>query len=338
MDFRPSNSVLSEFKSPAVIFGNAAGDHLLVLPALRALASLFPRRLSLVCMPETRRTFFSDVPLRSVCETPMPSRGLRRRVFNAESVARRIGGCDLLLSLNPWRSGSLDRLVSLLSPAVSIGFSPAFQVHFRCQRTCHAADEAFRVPAYLNPSLRMTDFARPVSFPGQVGPRINEFLKTFAPEKRILAVHNESKPAKMWSPERLSRILIAFLELHPDFAVFVLDFKKPRLNVGHFRDRIIHSRGLPLPYVFGVLQEADIFLGIDSCALHAADLFQVPGVGLFGPTDPRRYGFRFAMHRHIRRKRGMKFISESAVLRALESVLSQSPATIVAASTNPIMP
>jgi ADP-heptose:LPS heptosyltransferase len=69
------------------------------------------------------------------------------------------------------------------------------------------------------------------------------------------------------------------------------------------------------------VQESDLFLGADSSMLHAADLFRVPGVGLFGPTDPRRYGFRFARHRHIRNRRGMKFIQESAVLAALESLL-----------------
>ena len=278
-------------------------------------------------MPGMRRLFFSDVPLRFVYEIDMPFRGLDRRTFNAESVARRIGRCDLLLSLNPWLSPSLDRLVSLLSPKMSVGFSPGFQVHLRRRRTDHVAHEAFLVPAYLKPSLRLADFALPVALPAEVRPRIREFLKTIAPGKHILAVHNESKPAKIWSAERLSNVLIAFLERHTDFVVFVLDFKRPKLKLGHLRDRVIHSPGLPLVYAFGVLQQADLFLGIDSCALHAADLFQVPGVGLFGPTDPRRYGFHFTMHRHIGRKRGMKFISESAVLKALESVLSQSRLT-----------
>jgi len=39
------------FKFPGVIFGNAIGDHLMGLPTLRALAALFPGRLSLICVP-----------------------------------------------------------------------------------------------------------------------------------------------------------------------------------------------------------------------------------------------------------------------------------------------
>jgi ADP-heptose:LPS heptosyltransferase len=303
-----------------VIFANAAGDHLLALPALRALASLFPSRLSLVCMPGFRRTFFSDLPLRSVFEVEMPGHK-RSRVFAAASVARRIGECDLLLSLNPWRSVSLDRLVRLLAPALSIGFSPAFRVALRKRLTQHAADEAFRVPARLDPRLRLNAFAFPPRLPPRVRPRIRQFLKAAAPGKRILAVHNETKPDKVWPPDRLGRFLAAFLERHPDFVVFILDFRKPNLSLSNFKNRVIHSSGLPLLYAFGVVQESDLFLGVDSCMLHAADLFRVPGVGLFGPTDPRRYGFRFSRHRHIHSRGGTKHIRESAVLAALESLL-----------------
>ena len=313
---------LRNFQSPVVIFGNATGDHLLALPAFRALASLFPHRFSVVCMPGFRRTFFADLPLRSVLEVKM--RGRRRpRTFNAAAVARRIGKCDLFLSLNPWRSISLDRLVRLLSPRLSIGFSPAFHVALCKRLTQHAAGEAFRVPARLDPRLRLHDFASPFRLPPQIRPRIRQFLQATAPGQRILAVHNETKPRKIWPPQRLSRLLAAFLRRHPDFVVFVLDFHKPKLHLPNFKGRVIHSRGLPLLYAFGVVQESDLFLGADSSMLHAADLFRVPGVGLFGPTDPRRYGFRFARHRHIRNRRGMKYIQESAVLAALESILSQ---------------
>jgi ADP-heptose:LPS heptosyltransferase len=321
---------LKRFKYPAVIFGNALGDHLLALPALRALASVFPSRLSLICMPGFRRVFFSDLRLRSVCEVEMRRRG-RQRVFDAAAVAKRIGKCDLFLSLNPWRSASLDRLVTLLSPAFSVGFSPAFQVALA--KTSggshtsafmrHGADSAFRVPTYLDSCLRLEDFAVPPRLPAGVSARVRQFLRANAAGKRVLAIHNETKPQKRWPRERLSKLVSAFLERHPDFVVFMLDFRKPRRKGGEFEDRIIHPRGLPLPYAFAVLRESDLFLGVDSCMLHAADLFRIPGVGVFGPTEPRRWGFRFARHRHIRDARGLKYIRESRVLRALGSVLRE---------------
>jgi ADP-heptose:LPS heptosyltransferase len=303
-----------------VIFGNATGDHLLALPALRALVRLFPSRLSLICMPGFRQTFFSDLRLRSVFEFEMRGRGGQRR-FDSTSVARRIGKCDLFLSLNPWRSVSLDRLVKLLSPALSVGFSPAFQVALAKSTKQHAADSAFRVPAYLDSSLRLDDFASPPCLPAQARLQIRQFLKTAAPGKRVLAIHNETKLEKTWPPDPLSELVSAFLERHPDFVIFILDFRKPKTKIGKFKDRVIHSRGLPLPHAFALLRESDLFLGVDSCMLHAADLSRIPGVGLFGPTEPRRWGFRFSPHRHVWDRRGLKYIRESRVLQALESLL-----------------
>lgn len=250
----------------------------------------------------------------------MPPRG-RQRLFDAAAVAKRIGKCDLFLSLNPWQSVSLDRLVALLSPELSIGFSPVFQVALARRSKEHAVESAFRAPVSLDPSLRLSDFAFPLRLPACARARIREFLKAAAPGKRVLAVHNETKPEKAWPPDRLSRLVTSFLERHPNFVVFNLDFRNPKMKCGKFKDRVIHSRGLPLPYAFALLRESDLFLGVDSCMLHAADLFRIPGVGLFGPTEPRRWGFRFSPHRHVCDGRGLEFIPESTVLKALESLL-----------------
>jgi ADP-heptose:LPS heptosyltransferase len=66
---------------------------------------------------------------------------------------------------------------------------------------------------------------------------------------------------------------------------------------------------------------ADLFVGIDSSMLHAADLARVPGVGLFGPTRAAEWGFRFAPHRHVDRTT-MADITVDAVLDALEELVS----------------
>jgi len=312
------------FKFPAAIFGNAIGDHLLALPALRALAALFPSRLSLICMPGSRRRFFPDLRLRSVCEVKMPSRGRRERAFAAARVVERVGKCDLFLSLNPWHSQSVDRLLKLLSPEISIGFSPAFQVALPRDETTHRADLAFGVPAYLDRELRLEDFAYAPRLPAQCRPRVRRFLRWAAPRKRILAVHTETKADKSWPRERFNTVMHSFLERHRDFVILVLDFRNWNLAGGEFKDRIIQSPHLPLPYAFSMVGESDLFLGVNSCMLHAADLFRVPGVGLFEPGGDRRWGFRFSRHRHVSHPRSVKRIRERDVLEALESLLSNS--------------
>lgn len=195
----------------------------------------------------------------------------------------------------------------------------------------HVADRAFGIPAYFNGSLRIEDFAFPPRLPPSCRPRVRQFLRTVAPGKRVLAVHNETKAEKVWPRDRLIRLINSFLERHPEFVIFILDFHKPPASTEKFKDRVIHSAHLPLHYAFAVLGESDLFLGVDSCMLHAADLYRIPGVGLFGPAKikfgPRNYkyqewGFRFSPHRHIWDARGINHIREAIVLEALESLLS----------------
>jgi len=56
---------------PVAIFANGIGDHLINLPAARALAALYPDGLTIICRQGVGQLFFSDlplrVPLRKVC-------------------------------------------------------------------------------------------------------------------------------------------------------------------------------------------------------------------------------------------------------------------------------
>ena len=321
------------FKSPAVIFGNAIGDHLLCLPALRALDTLFRPQLSLICMPGSRRNFFRDIPARFVCEMEMRLRG-RGRVFDSSRVAEKIGKCDLLLSLNPWHSRSMDRLLKLLSPTLSVGFSPTFDVALPKDNGNHVIDRAFGVPANFDAALRVDDFAYPPMLPSRCRPRVRQFLRRVARGKRVLAIHNETKAEKMWPPGRMVRLIESFLERHLDFVVFMLDFERTAAVAVKFKERVIHSKGLPLHYAFSVIGESDLFLGADSCMLHAADLYWTPDLGLFGRAKIRgartkykheQWGFRFSPHRHVWDPRGISYIREGVVLDAVECVLRQVP-------------
>jgi hypothetical protein len=52
--------------------------------------------------------------------------------------------------------------------------------------------------------------------------------------------------------------------------------------------------------------------------LHAADLFRVPGIGLFGPSDPQEFGFRFTRGLHLRGRGTMERIAVSDVILAFD--------------------
>jgi ADP-heptose:LPS heptosyltransferase len=104
--------------------------------------------------------------------------------------------------------------------------------------------------------------------------------------------------------------------------VWVVGMGHEELSVGSERDRIIPMLGLPLDLTMGLVANADVFVGIDSSMLHAADLARVPGVGLFGPTRAAIWGFRFAPHRHVEMS-SMAEITAVEVLGALEDLVGE---------------
>ena len=72
-----------------------------------------------------------------------------------------------------------------------------------------------------------------------------------------------------------------------------------------------------------LVTEADFFLGIDSCMLHAADFAGVPSVGLFGPTSAAEFGFLVGPHIAIQAQQTMAEIEVPDVSDALESLLAE---------------
>ena len=311
-----------DVRTPAVIFSNAIGDHLLNLPALRALSALFPGRLTLICETGARDTFFSELSLRSVCEVDMHIAN-DGKIFDADYVAQAIRPCDLLISLNPWHSGSMDLLLDILAADRSIGFHSAFQIALKLDYSKHSADLAFDIPRSLDSSLRLDDFAAPPVFPRQYLDQARRIRQAVSPDFQVLAVHADTQLEKMWPSYHLASLLRTFLGKHPNFVVFVLGLKDLHLDSGEDTSPIIPCYGLSIAAAICLVAQTDLFLGVDSCMLHAADLFRIPGVGLFGPTNSEERGFRFGRGRHVCGLGSMKNISEHAVLQALESLVAE---------------
>lgn len=317
----PDYSKLAEAESPVVFHYNGYGDRLLCLPALRAICSLAPGRVKLICGERDRQTFFADLPLADVIEIKC-RKAPGAWLFDAESVAEAVGACDLFISLNSWHSESVDTLLGLLGTAESTGFGGKFSRPVEWDRTRHAADRAFEVARQFRSSLRLEDFAQTVQLP-MPDVEVARYIRKRIPESmRVLAVHTFTVAEKMWSADRFVSTLDGFLERHPDYVAFVLDSVRSKLDTGRYGGRVfpIPCSEISLARSFAILNEADLFLGIDSCMLHMADLSRIPGVGLFGPTNPDEYGFRFGPHRHVYSRGAMEDLPEGEVLSALEEV------------------
>jgi ADP-heptose:LPS heptosyltransferase len=306
-------------RTPVLLaYNGGIGDHLCNLPAVRALTALFCGRLALVCGKGDWERYYSNLDLRAIHEIEFRMTG-NGWIFDAETLARLIENCDLFLSINPWHTRSVTDLLTRIRNVESIGFFAHYRHRLTCDYTGHAIDMAFAIPASLNRALKLDDFSQPPAIPGSAVTTAQEFRRRHIRTRRSLFVHTETRVEKRWQRERFERVLDDFLQEFPDYTALVVDIPGYELRGGQHSDRAL-SLSLSLETTFALLRDCDLFLGIDSCHLHAADLFRIPGVGLFGPTTCRRWGFRFSNHRHLQGGRTMDSLDSNDVYEALRSL------------------
>lgn len=301
-------------RRPVAFLTDGLGDQFMHLPALRALARLFEGRLAVHCAPELRALLYSDVPIRAVWQLET-----REGVWR---LPRELGECDLLLSMNDWDAPEHDALVRDLAPAASLGYDRCCEHVLPRDFARNNFDVAFAVPLALDPELRIEDFARPLALPETARRAARELRAMLPPDAKVLAVHAETAPVKNLPPERWRELLERFLARREDAYVLLLG----RANAGLDRldahaERAIPCYGLPLAHSIALIGVADLFCGIDSSLLHAADLLRVPSVGLFGITDPLRWGLRFARRIELRAPGGaLAALDPEAVVDAIEAL------------------
>jgi ADP-heptose:LPS heptosyltransferase len=175
----------------------------------------------------------------------------------------------------------------------------------------------------FDPSARIETYAQPVAIPPSVQEKARSIRATVPAGAKVLVVHADTDWAeKRWPATRFIDVLDRFLSRRRDFVAWIVGMGHEELNVGSERDRVFPYLGLPLDLAMGLVANADLFLGIDSCMLHAADLARVPGVGLFGETRAATWGFRFGPHRHVDRST-IADITVEEVLSAMEDLAGE---------------
>ncbi|WOH56997.1 glycosyltransferase family 9 protein [Bradyrhizobium sp. BWC-3-1] len=307
----------SRKQATCVFFSNGVGDHVLCLPALRALGEVLNGEFVLAYPVGPQGFIFDDLKVHRTVQIPFESGA----TFEPKVAASLIGKVDRFVSLTSWMSPSLSGLISELRPTWSLGFFPEFQRQIALDFGIHSADLAFQIPRDLTGGLRLEDFSARIPLPEEAVRKAIDLRIMMGPGTRILAVHNETRQRKMWDAELFESTIRAFLDSHSDFVALSIGMKPA--NFGH--DRIIECNGiLPLSQSFSLVAHADYFLGVDSCMLHVADFARVPSVGLFGPTNAREFGFRLGPHITIQALGGMEQIRGSQVSAALESIVENS--------------
>jgi ADP-heptose:LPS heptosyltransferase len=308
-------------RHPLLVLVNAWGDQLLNLPAIRAAATLFEGRLSLAVRRGAPNVCFQGVPVRRFLELDLDFSSLSRR-FDADNLAGRMGSCDLLLSLSSWHDAPTRRLMELLQPKWSVGYHREFDEPLELDYGKHNADLGFDLVHRLNPSLRVEDFAAPPVLDPEAVAFVDNLLRGLPEGYRLIVLHGETKADKVWPCERFVRVLDHVLGSFPETWVIDVGHDRAPHDTGSLGGRVIPAPGLPMRYALAVVARAHFFLGVDSVFLHAADLFRVPGVALFGPTDPHEFGFRFTKGRHVKRA-SMQEIEVEAVTDAAVGLLKE---------------
>ncbi|MEZ0352726.1 glycosyltransferase family 9 protein [Mycobacterium sp. pR1184] len=323
-------SELLQAQNPTFCFVTNVGDAVLTLPTLRALGEMFSAPITLVCPKAAFDLCFREVSPRLVDVTglplvgPPPLPGGPQRPPDYDALAAEIGPVDVFIDTLPWSSLSsviIHPLLQRLAPTTSIGFTDAGHDIVIPKGDCHAADSTFRLAQLFDPSLRIESYAQPLPIPAAVAERARSVRAAVPAGTRVLVVHADSNwMEKRWPVTRFIDLLDQFLARHRDFVAWVVGMGYEDLNVGRHGDRVVSHLGLPLDLTMGLVATADLFVGIDSSMLHAADLARVPGVGLFGATHAAEWGFRFAPHRHIDMPT-MADITVESVLDALEDLV-----------------
>jgi ADP-heptose:LPS heptosyltransferase len=301
-----------------VVVVNGLGDHLMMLPVVRALSHVFDGRLVIAALP-VAPVVFAGVPIeRFVTLRLTPGRGAR--AVDVEAAAADIGWADTVVSLNRTDDEDVRTFARLVATGPTAGLFPHFALHVPFDQRAHCTDLAFRLVQRFDDRLEIDAFAGPPDAGAHGNRRGREFAALLPPGLDLLLVHADTSADKEWTVEAFQRTLDDFLVAHPNFVALVLGTRDVGIRPGPTR-RIFPAIGLPLDVSLALMGRGTAFLGVDSAMLHAADLFRVPTVALFGPGDPRQFGCRFCRHEHIVAP-SMAAISVAAVRQALERLVA----------------
>lgn len=311
-------------KRCGIFFANGIGDYLMTLPSMRALSKALPCSLYLVTEEGSSDFIFEDVGFDKVVKVPMarPS-SWEPREFSAETAAKSLGDVDCFISIVPWYSASLGELARLVQPAWSIGLDGEFDFCVGLDPRMHTADRAFNLVKKFDANLSMWDFTDPISLSDDVVYAAKKIREAVGRKSRLIVVQEETATAqKMWLPSRWEETLTKLVSEYPDLFVIVASRRPPSFSLEKLGSSAISIQNISLPFFFALIAEADLFLGIDSAGIHAADLWGTPAIGLFGTTRPEEWGFRFSENNaHIDGKGSLGHISVEDLVKAARSFL-----------------
>lgn len=280
--------------SVTVFSVNGIGDAFLSIPTMRALNHIFPNKIKLIYAPESTRFLWDRGTMVLIPADARPRHILAGSStaprINVRGIAELVGQTDIFVSLVNWWSDELAELVSRVSPNLTIGTGRHFD-EMISWRERHTVEALFQIPRLFEPQLSPRDFW---GFDGNVvalPPLASARARANCDGLYRLAIHMDTSEDKMWDGDLLRELLTKLLHRHPQLSIILLGMEDPGLADLSSHPRVLNGLRLPLSDSLALISQSDLFLGVDSCFLHAADLFRKPGVGLFRRGFSLQWGF-----------------------------------------------
>jgi len=309
-----------DYERVVVFFANALGDQILALPTLRALSRRFDGRFTLLTIEGPLDLTFGDVPRDRTVKIDISYEG----EFDVAAAADAVGAAELVICPQTWHSDSISALLDRLAPPASVGLDPRFSIELPLDRDVHQVDQMFATCQVFGETRQPEAFATPFGLPA-ASVELAEGVREALGGRPLLVVHTETKLPKQWPIEKWNRTIVAFMDAFPDYAVIAVSRHAHSLE--SLTPEVHRLSGLPLASAAAMFAAGDVFLGVDSYPLHVADLWQVPAVGLFGPSNLREFGYRFTpCAAHVDGGGTMDGIHPEQVLEKLAEVVNQSRA------------
>jgi hypothetical protein len=296
-------SLIAAAQRPLATLYALSGGVLMAVPTLRALGERFTfEQVVVACSPSIehvgilRSIGFTQIhPLLAPVAAPATGDQPCTQTFHIEPLLSLGRDCDLLinLTLNEFGGDSFSALARQIG-IPSIGFHAEADHVIGTRVHMHEMDRFFEAHRVFDRRAHLSGFAR---FPHRpdAGPLWTRLREAIGP-RRLVALHADTKGNKMWPIEHWADWLQRLWEAEPDTQVALLGHPASAAASAFATDDRLHDcRDLPLTANFEVVAMADVFVGVDSCMLHAADLCRVPVVGIFTHRyPPAGYGARFA--------------------------------------------
>ncbi len=306
---------------PVLLFANGYGDHYINLPTIRALATLFNGRLVLVGIKGAINQIAGDLTLHKLVELPMRHNGTGRS-FDVKNALSLISHCDLFISLNPWQSDDLSQLIDELKPQTSIGFFKDYDISITRDYNKHAIDLAFDVVHLFRPDWQPEQFSKAPRFELNDIEFANKIVNSLPTNQKLLCIHPDTLPEKMWSEQNWIQLIDTFLNKYPNYTVIIIGLSGIDSTQCQNQQSIIPAYRLPISVSALLLSKAALFIGVDSVFLHIADLYRIRTIALFGPTSIQEWGIRFSTGCHLGENSDMKNISVEQVFKSISQLLT----------------